>query len=104
MSLYFRPALQKCVESLLYRPRYCFSAASTKRGDGPGQTQSCNLGKAGVLTTMELKAVDCKAQKWLRSIIILQLEKARKRITVAVSGGALEIRVRAQVAETLIVA
>ena len=53
---------------------------------------------------MELKAVDCKAQKWLCSIIILQLEKARKRITVAVSGGALEIRVRAQVAETLIVA
>ena len=42
MSLYFRPALQKCVESLLYRRGTVFSATSTKRGDGPEQTQSCN--------------------------------------------------------------
>ena len=50
---------------------------------------------------MELKGRRLQNTKRLRSIIIPQLEKARKRITVAVSGGALEIRVRAQVAETL---
>ena len=38
---------------------------------------------------MELKGRRLQRTKRLRSIIILQLEKARKRITVAVSGGAL---------------
>ena len=93
MSLYFRPALQKCVESLLYRRGTVFSAASTKRGDGSEQTQSCNQVKAGVLTTMELKGRRLRSVKRLRSIIVLQLEKARKRIKLAVSGGTLKITV-----------
>ena len=31
MSLYFRPAFQNCVESLIISPRYCFSAPRQKR-------------------------------------------------------------------------
>ena len=50
---------------------------------------------------MELKGRRLRSVKRLRSIIVLQLEKARKRITVAVSGGALKMTVRAQVAENL---
>ena len=50
---------------------------------------------------MELKGRRLRSVKRLCSIIVLQLEKARKRITVAVSGGALKITVRAQVAENL---
>ena len=48
---------------------------------------------------MELKGRRLRCVKSL--VIIFQLEKARKRITMAVSGGTLEITVRAQVAETL---
>ena len=50
---------------------------------------------------MELKGRRLRSVKRLCSIIVLQLEKARKRITVAVFGGALKITVRAQVAENL---
>ena len=41
MSLYFRPALPKRVESLLYRRGTVFQRALTRRGDWPQQTQSC---------------------------------------------------------------
>ena len=91
MSLYFRPAFQNCVESLIISPRYCFSAPRQKRRLA-GKTLSCNQVQLG--STMELKGRRLRSvEKGSKSSCNQKKLELRITILMAVSGGALEITV-----------